>query len=446
MEKEEALKNILIPRTGDTVYYGDASSGVGYELGMPINADKGGQESSSGGEGTVYRASGGQAFKIYKKEHLNAQTIDKITAMVNKKPNLSDNICWPQQLLFESSKLRIPVGFSMKNIKSELEEIPTLDKLISAKEYFVKQWGWTRLSFVRVCIKIAETFLQLHKNGILMGDVNTKNILVGKNCNVFFIDVDSYQFDEFLCPVGTPEFASPRIHSLGGQYGVIKRTEDDERFAIAMLIYRILFFNAMPFYPNDFDVKNAIINHHFRFEDDNCTAGDVLIWKNLTPDLRKTFSDAFLKGKYVDESVWISQLNDLYTCIDAGYLSNELSPTAAIENEQFKIKKFKKVACVRCGASIELPQDAAEKAELCSSCKEIKKNNNRRIFRVNCKKCKKAFTLNPWDSGEIDTDDCLCPDCDENSTLTFNLEEDNLKKVFAFAMENLKPEQEEDII
>ena len=41
----------------------------------------------------------------------------------------------------------------------------------------------------------------LHERNIIMGDINALNILVVSPTEVYFVDTDSYQIEEFPCPV-----------------------------------------------------------------------------------------------------------------------------------------------------------------------------------------------------------------------------------------------------
>lgn len=84
----------------------------------------------------------------------------------------------------------------------------------------------------------------MHEKGILMGDINPRNFLVTPQCAVYLVDCDSYQFGGFSCPVGTPLYTPPEVHrsmrAAGVEnYGYI-RTEDNERYSLAVLLFEIL--------------------------------------------------------------------------------------------------------------------------------------------------------------------------------------------------------------
>ena len=428
--------NIPIPEFGDLVYYKDAGGNMCYKLGLSIN---------DGGEGTIYSGTGGKVYKIYKSHRLTNLTISKITAMVEKKPNLSESICWPEALIFEPSESRIPVGFSMRNANANNKDIPTLEQLINNPCYHGKDWN--RKDLVHLCIKMIELFGQLHKCDILMGDVNPKNILVDKYRNVIFIDVDSYQFEDFLCPVGMPEYISPRIHKIGGTLSAIKRTMEDELFAIITLVYRVLFLNALPYPVDTTSVKSAIINRSFRFGEDKNTGDDYYIWKNLTPTMRKIFLDAFTKGIYANEKNIIAALRELYEDMEKGIVSDDLLLVDYIPNENIGKQKYVSVKCSECGNSFK-KIDGKEGESLCQHCIKLRKYNREIIYKFTCQKCGKSFTVNPWDSNNADSKAAICPDCDENASFPnqdFN-DIQKLKEQYSAILSNLSHADKEDYI
>lgn len=427
--------DILLPEQGDKVYYRDPE-GVDYTLREAI---------SDGGQGYIYKGTGGKLFKIYKKESFTEAAIKKLEAMVSKEHNLSDNICWPEALIFEPSEKRLPVGFSMVNVNAKEANIPTLEQLVNNPAYHGEEWN--RKNFLLVCINMIDLFIQLHNSGILMGDVNPRNILVDEDCNVFFIDVDSYQFDEYICPVGMPEYVSPRIHKLGGAYSEIKRTEEDERYAIITLIYRTLFLNALPF-PIGENVSNSIRNYRFRFGEGYAEGDDQYIWGNLTPALRKAFLDAYTKGEYVDERSLKKLLNELYDWMEQDFVSDDLLPVEAIDESQLNVKRFKTVFCGECGGSYKKIDDQNDAEALCAACRKDRKNNRKIIHRLICSNCQKTFTVNPWDSNGVDPEKCLCPDCDSNAVFPLENYGDRaiLKAQYEQILKNLEFEDGEDYI
>ncbi len=429
---------IAIPQENEQIFCEENGIVSSYVLGKPL---------SDGGEGTIYPATGGKVYKIYKQNRLTEYSISKLRAMIAESPVLDDNICWPQGLVLEPSEKRVVVGCVMRRIDTHNKEVCTLDAFVNSIHFLAKEWNWDRTTLVRLCIRIIETFRCLHKNGILMGDVNLSNILVHKNCRVYFIDTDSYQFGDFLCLVGVTEFVSPRIHRLGKSFNKVKRTIEDENFAIACLLFKILFLGSSPLPSGNVGDVSDILNNQFKFKSDRTISlQDNLIWFNLTEKMRVAFTDVFTKETYPDDSQWFDLLSELYSYMSANYLSTEIYPSQAIDFKDFGKIKFQKAYCINCGSQYEIYPGSTE--HLCSACQGIRYDNRKRIVKVRCKKCHKVFTVNPWDTREIDTDDILCPDCDNN--VSFPPKElssvDELETAFNKIIKNLDIKETEKLI
>ena len=67
-----------------------------------------------------------------------------------------------------------------------------------------------------------------------MGDLNPTNIMVKFSEKVFFVDTDSYQIEDFPCPVGTPDYTAPEIQNRK-KYDFL-RSIGNENFAVATLL------------------------------------------------------------------------------------------------------------------------------------------------------------------------------------------------------------------
>ena len=91
----------------------------------------------------------------------------------------------------------------------------------------------------------------MHKHGYVIGDVNESNILVKDTGQVTLVDTDSFQVPEpysgtfFRCPVGKPDFTPPELQT--SVFADIDRTEVQDRFGLAVLLFRLLQEGAHPF-------------------------------------------------------------------------------------------------------------------------------------------------------------------------------------------------------
>ena len=80
---------------------------------------------------------------------------------------------------------------------------------------------------------------------IIIGDINPLNILVKSPTEVYFVDTDSYQVENYPCPVGTIEFTPPELQ--GKNYETFLRSFENEYFAIATLVFMILLPGKSPY-------------------------------------------------------------------------------------------------------------------------------------------------------------------------------------------------------
>lgn len=140
---------------------------------------------AAGGEGTILKK-GGKAYKIYhdEKRMIPVNKILELQAL-----SQYDNILGPQDILFDSKRQKVPVGFSMPFIK----DTEFLCKLFN--QNFKNDNNISPDDLVKLIRKMQETIIEIHKNKILVVDLNEMNFLMDKKSYTipYFIDVDSYQ-------------------------------------------------------------------------------------------------------------------------------------------------------------------------------------------------------------------------------------------------------------
>lgn len=81
---------------------------------------------------------------------------------------------------------------------------------------------------------------ELHRAGLVVGDLNDGNVLV-KDRTPYFIDADSYQFGTHLCTVAHERFLDPRLYGaeLSRQQAF---SQDSDWYAFDVLVYSSLLF------------------------------------------------------------------------------------------------------------------------------------------------------------------------------------------------------------
>lgn len=118
---------------------------------------------------------------------------------------------------------------------------------------------------VELCITILKKIGYLHKNGIILGDINPDNILVKSPKEVYFVDCDSYQVDGYPCPVGTIPFTPPELQNKG-HYNSYLRTIGNENFAVAVLLFSLMVTGQMPYNQKDGEsAQQNIIDMNFSY-------------------------------------------------------------------------------------------------------------------------------------------------------------------------------------
>ena len=136
-------------------------------------------------------------------------------------------------------------GFVMPRL-SDCEPIQHLYNPVQRLKYFPRA-GWDFQ--VRAAANLAAAFDEIHKAGCLIGDVNQSNVLVSTQALVRLIDCDSFQVRangrQYLCEVGVVHYTPPELQgkSLRG----LVRTENHDRFGLAVLIYQLLFVGRHPY-------------------------------------------------------------------------------------------------------------------------------------------------------------------------------------------------------
>ena len=215
-------------------------------------------------------------------------------------------LCQPRYILYDKPKNGNCVGFLMTHYNKSI----TLYDLVTSNKT-LRNGYWTRVELVSLAIEILKRFKAIHDKEILMGDVNLKNILVVINekthdAQPMFIDVDSYQIGtdkvKYRCKVHRNEFLSPRLQLQKGK-NVLTRTLNDEYYAIAVLIFNILFLGRHPYESSrSLIVENQIRERKFLFpldyeqNKDSLKGAYLRIWRYLPDELRRAFHSTFYQA------------------------------------------------------------------------------------------------------------------------------------------------------
>ncbi|RMG99963.1 MAG: hypothetical protein D6706_04735 [Chloroflexi bacterium] len=162
----------------------------------------------AGGEGIIF-AAGNTAIKLY--HHPQKQHIKKLAYLLDEALNkkLPPEVLAPCALIFNIKGKTI--GFQMPRLPRGSQPIRKLTSAV-----FCRQHGISMSRQIMLLTRIYHTLNRLHQLGIVVGDLNDRNLFFVPDGSpqVWWVDVDSYQFGGFPCPVATAEFLDPSLYNV----------------------------------------------------------------------------------------------------------------------------------------------------------------------------------------------------------------------------------------
>ena len=280
------------------------------------------KELGKGGEGTIYALDDSKTVcKIYLKEKLTEGRKQKIELMLTRK--ISDaQICYPQEAVYDSDGTFR--GFIMP--KAEGRE---LGCHLFHPGFIHGQTHWNRIHSTKLALTILDKIKFLHRLNILIGDINSKNILVEDENTVYFVDCDSYQIEGFTCPAGTAAFTAPELSDRcpGGKYESVLRTKEEELFAIAVLLFQIFIPGKHPYgHIGGESVADNIKQGHFpyplgdRFSDRAPVGYYKYAWSHLPHHMKGAFDQCFHTTKRSNTKLVIDEEKTVFLPLYNGRL------------------------------------------------------------------------------------------------------------------------------
>jgi formylglycine-generating enzyme required for sulfatase activity len=214
----------------------------------------------------------GRLAKVYRA--LSPQTRDKLVHMVEIRIDSPPHagIAWPRALLRDTSgAVR---GYTMDHFRG----MYPLPRAYHAPE---RQGLPIRLTFhdlARAASNIAHVVSHLHGQGVVVGDLDDANLLLGPGGDIALLDAASFELEG----AGTP-------------------ISDDA--ALAVLLFRLLMEGSDPLSED---------SRRTRVEVDQIAPA---LWENLTPELRDAFTRTFEEGH--DQSEHGTTARDWHALLDA---------------------------------------------------------------------------------------------------------------------------------
>ena len=396
-------------------------------------------EPAEGGEGTLFLTdSEGIVAKIYNREHLTVGRRDKLTEMLVHDPGIAE-LCWPTHMLY--TKTGDFCGYTMPRApQNALPFAKSVLKIGSPSQRQALMADWTRKDLIRTALAAARIMAQLHKHNILMGDVNGGNFMVDlKNSGrVYVVDTDSFQFGGFPCPVGIEKFTHPGIRERLNIHGAldfktILRTENEDDYAFAILLFEILFLGQNPFATKtDLDFTQAMAQRRFAYAEVERNSGDFevpdgdnwMIWKNLPKKVCDAFGRTFLDWHSTTAAEWADLMSSYLYCVERLGFSDELAPAKYHEFNP-ENPTYVDLVCPFCHRAFNLHKKQVERLKsqgkpiFCRNCRNSLENHKNDRCRVTCSSCGKVYETSVENAVLIESGlaEALCDDC-RHTTVT----------------------------
>ena len=350
----------------------------------------------TGGEGSVYLTDSNFICKIYKKEKVTKFREEKIKLLIQHRIKVK-NVCLPEYIAYNNSKQF--VGYLMPQATGKELHISLLQPMILKTKYE----NWNRIHLTKVALNILYKIEELHKYNIILGDINPGNILVDNENNIYFIDTDSYQIEDYPCPVGMPLYTKKEKHNI--KYENYLRTKNDDIYAISILLFLIMLPGKSPFaFKGGGSAKENMKPENFPYKCydgagyNNAPDGQwVYIWSHLPKKLKLIFCRVFKKNEKIALYELIKEIKDYIYQLEKGYQTKEIFPLAhkQIDADGNILKDdFKKLICKRCKTEFAIPNKQVEEFKAkgwslptkCKLCKNIKDPDLKK-----CSGCRKTF-------------------------------------------------------
>ena len=281
-----------------------------------------------GREGAVYPIHGhaSTAVKLIGPEHPQpVETALKLKQMVNHPPPATVSrhylITWPSALVTCDGHPH-PVGYSMPLLDLSLYRHIGAYFNPSRRRRLLstRRSGYTYLHLLLMARNLAKAASHLHARNVLIGDLNSRNVLANDRGRIALIDADSFQVTHpdsgqlHRCAVGTPEYTSARLQDT--DFASQERTIQDDQFALAVMIYQLLHQGVHPYAgtplpglrpPNAPHIAQRIAEGHYSHlkppqADYGPTPPTAFIWNDLP--LKKQFNAVFLHPAGVSAPAW----------------------------------------------------------------------------------------------------------------------------------------------
>lgn len=290
-----------------------------------------GKELGRGGEGAVFDVVGqpDAVAKVYLKPP-SSQHAAKLSAMAGMATApLLKIAAWPTGTLHDPSGA--VAGFTMPKVGGHEPVFKLYGPKLRLQEFPTADWRF----LIHAAANTARSFSTVHAAGLVIGDVNHGNLVVGQDATVRMIDCDSFQVTQngktWFCEVGVGTHQPPEMQARTSYAGVL-RTPNQDSFGLAVIIFQLLCIARHPYagrYKRPGEppsIEDAIQSSRYAYSRDRSRTamepppGSLPI-DALTPAIQDLFEKAFapgaVRGGRPDADRWVTALDELSTDLKA---------------------------------------------------------------------------------------------------------------------------------
>lgn len=235
---------------------------------------------TEGGEGYIYEHNG-KIIKTFKPHIGIAAKERKVSALM--KVALPKAVITPIDTVLDMRGRFI--GYCMEKVSGEKIE------WFKNKKYVISHDIDTKF-VLEILVKIKKILKEIHRNGMAIGDLNTKNILFDYSGNAFIIDCDSWSVAGENCSVAMETFKDPKV----------KRdnfTEESDNYSFMVIAWSCL-TRVHPFggvMNPDIDILERMKKELSVIDRTGIKLPRVTkSWKGFSPDLVSEFKSVFEGG------------------------------------------------------------------------------------------------------------------------------------------------------
>lgn len=284
-----------------------------------------------GGEAKVYRVEiknklkGLKVFREpwdeqYKTEESRLTAAKRLPEYANRLaefPKLPGCIVAPEHIAYDrGGKL---IGYSMNLIKNSI----SLAALMTPSDQ--AEHNITHNDLMQIFLEVHDALVQLHKNGVIIGDLRPENILISSGA-IYIVDAESMQYGKWKCHNFTPGWVDPLLCELKDDGKSVVKTqphnEAGDWYAFSVMLFEAL--TGVSPYGGTLIEKGKIVPEFERpysqksvFNEKVIVPPFALPLDNLSPELRKFFENTFDKKKQrgvfprklLEETVWTQCTN-----------------------------------------------------------------------------------------------------------------------------------------